>query len=596
MDSPTINQSIDERTITYGNKTIRKTDDPSPVISVLDLIDASTSDGINAPHCFRNIKRKHPHIDALIKSYKFPGKGQQDTPTICINDALQILRVLPKNHRVRCLIDYFQNITTTVHVDADNSLTISSDNPKNILDALVAEHGGQIIAEMRASDGFVNATKMCKMGGKLWAHYLENDTTQVFLQTLSANIGIPIIKLLEIKKGRYGGTWIHHRVAIHLAYWISPQFAVAVTDLVERYVTGRVTTQESKETAILTSNVIEVVSDNVIQSVGYNKQVLGNQIYFGIPGNKLKLDNNATQQGICVKFGITEEGNEMNRFKKHVAEYGGFTLLDCIPCSNPRKIERLLKHSLFIKKRLVCGKAKGKQYRDTELLILKGQDDYKDLFEDTLDLEKRNMNDNEVNETTKQKEIELQIELTKLRNRELEIELELIKLKQRPSIQVNEEVNEDVLVEIEEEVVPRIDDVKIPQLFKPDKTDVRVTYDLWVQPQIHDFSFRDLYTNKKVKWTKNFSSEKQRAVKSQYYKMRPFFEYIDSLPNDDARDIVLNKLNAIMQKLNVDGINFIKVYFYYMKNVPNENAKCNHCYDLKTCRELFAENELFVSV
>lgn len=35
------------------------------------------------------------------------------------------------------------------------------------------------------------------------------------------------------------GTWVHKRVAIHLAQWICPEFAVWVTDLVDRFATGQ---------------------------------------------------------------------------------------------------------------------------------------------------------------------------------------------------------------------------------------------------------------------------------------------------------------------------------------------------------------------
>ena len=48
----------------------------------------------------------------------------------------------------------------------------------------MAEHCGQIIAEMRASDGFVNATKMCKAGGKRWFNYVKSKETQQFFTAL----------------------------------------------------------------------------------------------------------------------------------------------------------------------------------------------------------------------------------------------------------------------------------------------------------------------------------------------------------------------------------------------------------------------------
>jgi hypothetical protein len=43
---------------------------------------------------------------------------------------------------------------------------------------LAAEHGGRVIAEMRMSDGYVDATKMCQSGGKLWSDYYRLAVTK----------------------------------------------------------------------------------------------------------------------------------------------------------------------------------------------------------------------------------------------------------------------------------------------------------------------------------------------------------------------------------------------------------------------------------
>jgi hypothetical protein len=54
-------------------------------------------------------------------------------------------------------------------------------------------------------------------------------------------MGIPIIKLIEVKQGRYGGSWIHPKVAIHLAQWISADFAVQVSNIIYKYATNDLT-------------------------------------------------------------------------------------------------------------------------------------------------------------------------------------------------------------------------------------------------------------------------------------------------------------------------------------------------------------------
>jgi KilA-N domain len=99
---------------------------------------------------------------------------------------------------------------------------------------------GNSIIQQRESDGYINATAMCKATGKLWAHYMENGSTKEFLQELSLTIGIPIVKnsnygkipaleLIQSETGRYGGTWVHPYIAINLAQWCSAAFAVQVS-------------------------------------------------------------------------------------------------------------------------------------------------------------------------------------------------------------------------------------------------------------------------------------------------------------------------------------------------------------------------------
>ena len=111
----------------------------------------------------------------------------------------------------------------------------------------------------RTSDGFVNATKLCNLGGKHWKHYFELDGTKRFLTELNRTVA-KATKASEgttdlVKTNRTGnrGTWVHPRVAIDLAQWISPSFKVAVVTLVERYATGQVTTEESQAVVVAAS-------------------------------------------------------------------------------------------------------------------------------------------------------------------------------------------------------------------------------------------------------------------------------------------------------------------------------------------------------
>lgn len=53
---------------------------------------------------------------------------------------------------------------------------------------LVAERSGRVITEMR-SDGYFNATKLCRSGGKELKHYIQNQGTKAFHNALQNSVG-----------------------------------------------------------------------------------------------------------------------------------------------------------------------------------------------------------------------------------------------------------------------------------------------------------------------------------------------------------------------------------------------------------------------
>jgi hypothetical protein len=102
-------------------------------------------------------------------------------------------------------------------------ISISSSDFLNGYDNLIRE------------DGMINATLLCKAGKKLLSNYNQNKQTQLFLQSLSIETGIPIIELFVTTAGKYGGTWVHHLVATHLAQWISIEFSIKVSLWIDKW-------------------------------------------------------------------------------------------------------------------------------------------------------------------------------------------------------------------------------------------------------------------------------------------------------------------------------------------------------------------------
>ena len=83
-------------------------------------------------------------------------------------------------------------------------------------------------------DGFINATQLCKAGGKKFGHWISLYSTKELMNELEhIEKGK---KVIDVKKGRYNsGSWIHSKLAIHLAMWINPVFGLKVSEWVEEW-------------------------------------------------------------------------------------------------------------------------------------------------------------------------------------------------------------------------------------------------------------------------------------------------------------------------------------------------------------------------
>ncbi len=95
----------------------------------------------------------------------------------------------------------------------------------------------------RVTDGYFNATAMCKASGKLIGNYLRLSATKAFLNELSSDMRISISELIQVIKGgppHLQGTWVHPQVAINLAQWLSPKFAVLVSKWVMEWTSGNI--------------------------------------------------------------------------------------------------------------------------------------------------------------------------------------------------------------------------------------------------------------------------------------------------------------------------------------------------------------------
>ena len=255
-----------------------------------------------------------------------------------------------------------------------------------LVHALTGPNGPAI--EMRTSDGYVNATRMCQAAQKRWSNFQQLDGTSAFLTCLATKAGITVLDLVHSERGGcHTGTWVHPQVAIKLAAWCSPEFEVAVTDLVFRYCKGEVTTEESQNVAqSLRDAAGETWKPHSIGGVSID--ITGNQLYLGVPaGTFVNLRNMGTRltsapgvdSGVIIKFGKSEDMSRRN--PQHGAAFGGFRLLDHFPVKDPAASEKRLKKRLDACGMRLRGKHSQKQVEDTELVHVSSQQEYNELYD-----------------------------------------------------------------------------------------------------------------------------------------------------------------------------------------------------------------------
>ena len=105
-----------------------------------------------------------------------------------------------------------------------------------------------IVIESRKSDNFINATQLCKAGGKKFNDWYRLENTTKLIQFLSMNTKNSALKVVDIKVGgNHSGSWIHPDLAVQLAQWISPSFAIQVSRWIrELFITGSVSINSRK--------------------------------------------------------------------------------------------------------------------------------------------------------------------------------------------------------------------------------------------------------------------------------------------------------------------------------------------------------------
>lgn len=106
-------------------------------------------------------------------------------------------------------------------------------------------------------DGYINMTKAAKVFKKQLIHFWSNDETGEYLVHLASSMKLihrvsdeidswDVLgakeALVETRKGRYGGTFCHPKLAIKFARWLSVEFEVWCDLMIDNILRGNIQT------------------------------------------------------------------------------------------------------------------------------------------------------------------------------------------------------------------------------------------------------------------------------------------------------------------------------------------------------------------
>ena len=191
--------------------------------------------------------------------------------------------------------------------------------------------GGEItlngISVLAREDGFINATAMCKAGGKQFKHWNSLESTKELIKALeetknveiNCEVGIPTSQFIVSIKGNSSkfsqGSWIHPDLAVQLAQWISPTFALQVSKWVrELALTGSVIVGNEKTHQQLVALQNEVIKqrDTIKSLENKHSKFLEKREYHKFKeGPVFYIISDDDSKSIKFKPGI--DGSDINR-------------------------------------------------------------------------------------------------------------------------------------------------------------------------------------------------------------------------------------------------------------------------------------------
>lgn len=141
------------------------------------------------------------------------------------------------------VVEWAKSLTPEIILNAPGVTHRSTSSPKTTQsqEITVYQYNNKNISFLNGENTMVNATEMANAFNKSPNHWLRNNSTKEFISTLAALRNRNPSDLVKVTNGDNGGTWVHKDVAIELARWLSPAFAIWCNDRITELLNHGVT-------------------------------------------------------------------------------------------------------------------------------------------------------------------------------------------------------------------------------------------------------------------------------------------------------------------------------------------------------------------
>jgi len=277
---------------------------PTGLVSLIDIVMVFTGANNNAAsEAVRSFFAVPHDLHDRIVKFQFPGRGQRSIHAAPLSVALEFALLLPGEHaaglrgkvEARLAAHREAGLEATPDVadepsppavapaagepcpaaaldseseqSDDVSESIQPDLTPNCLPiiGIIMQDFNGIVVHSRDSDGYFYATGMCQAFNKELRRYLKRNDTLIYLDALAQqelqnpkrqncllDLNAVRTSLVQVQHGgAYRGSWVHERVAIDLARWLSPPLAIAMQACLQQQ------TLPTPESTPLTANAEE---------------------------------------------------------------------------------------------------------------------------------------------------------------------------------------------------------------------------------------------------------------------------------------------------------------------------------------------------